>query len=110
MYLEISRDYSRKDMYNLLLFIMEIWIELGLVVFPFALRGFPHKNSGVWFIFLLHKLIYLLQLVDIAYLVLHEEKVKKFWYLLEYCEFTLTCVATCMYGQKYLDIFRRNIL
>ena len=47
------------------------------MVFPFTLGGFPRKNSGVWFIFLLHEFIYLLLLVDIVYLVLHKEMVEK---------------------------------
>ena len=40
-----SRDYSREDKCDPLLLIVEVWTGLGLVVFPFALRGFPCKNS-----------------------------------------------------------------
>ena len=90
MYLAASKDYSREDKCNLLLLIMEVWTGLGPVVFPFALGGFSHKNSNVWFIFLLHEFIYLLLVVAITYLILHKEKVEKFRCLLEYCEFTLT--------------------
>ena len=46
------------------------------MVFSFASEGFPRKNSGVWFIFLLYEFIYLLLLGDIAYLVLHKEMVE----------------------------------
>ena len=60
------------------------------MAFPFALKGFPRKNYGVRFIFLLHEFICLLLLVVIAYLILHKEMVEKSWCLLEYCEFTLT--------------------
>ena len=90
MYLAASRDYSREYMCNPLLSIVEVWTELGSVVFSFTLDRFPCKNSGVWFIFLLHEFIYLLMLVSIAYLILHKEIVEKLWCLLEYCEFTLT--------------------
>ena len=88
MYLAAFRDYSREDKCNPLLLIVEVWTGLGPVVFPFTLGGFPCKNSGVWFIFLLHEFIYLLFLVVI--LILHKEMVEKSWCLLEYCEFTLT--------------------
>ena len=90
VYLATSKDYSRKDRCNPLLLIVEVWTELSPVVFPFALRGFPHKNFGVWIIFLLHEFIYLFLLVAITYLILHKEIVEKIWCLLEYGEFTLT--------------------
>ena len=77
MYLEAYRDYSREDRYNPLLLIVEVWIGLGPLVFPFALGGFPHKSYGVWFIFPLHEFIYLLLLVAITYLILHKEIVEK---------------------------------
>ena len=92
MYLAAFIDYFRKDKCNPLLLIVEVWTELGLVVFLFALEGFPCKNYGIWFIFLLHEFIYLLLLVVSTYLILHKEIVKKSWYLLKYCEFTLTFV------------------
>ena len=76
IYLATSRDYSRKDRYNPLLLIVEVWIGLGLVIFSFASEGFSRKNFGVWFIFLLHEFIYLFLLGDIAYLVLHKEMVE----------------------------------
>ena len=47
MYLAASKDYFRKDKCNALLLILEVWTGLGLVVFPFAFRGFPSKNYGV---------------------------------------------------------------
>ena len=89
MYLATSRDYFRENRYNPVLLIVEVWIWLGHVVFPFALGGFPRKNYCIWFIFLLHEFMYLLLLVAITYLILHKEMVEKFWCLLEYCEFTL---------------------
>ena len=90
MYLTTSRYYFRKDKCNSLLLIMEVWTGLGPMVFRFVLGGFPSKNSGVWFIFLFYEFIYLLMLVAITYLILHKEMVEKFYYLLEYCGFTLT--------------------
>ena len=60
------------------------------MAFPFALKGFPRKNYGVRFIFLLHEFICLLLLVVIAYLILHKEMVENFCCLLEYYQFTLT--------------------
>ena len=38
---------SIEDMCNPLLLIMEVWIELDHMVFPFAVEDFPYKNSGV---------------------------------------------------------------
>ena len=72
-----SRDYSREDKCNPLLLIVEIWTGLGPVVFPFALGGFPRKNSSIWFIFLLHEFIYLLIVVAITYWIFHKEMVEK---------------------------------
>ena len=94
MYLVVFRDYSRQDKCNPLLLIVEFWTGLGPVVFPFTLGVFPRKNSGVWFIFPLHEFIYLLLLVAITYLILYKEMVEKFWYLLEYSEFTLTIYSS----------------
>ena len=73
--------------------------------FSLRIGGFPHKNYGVWFIFLLDEFIYLLLLVDIAYLVLHKEMVEKFWCLLEYCEFTLTPTTTPSHFHCNLVLF-----
>ena len=72
-----SRDYSREDKCNPLLLIVEIWTGLGPMVFPFALGGFPRKNSSIWFIFLLHEFIYLLIVVAITYWIFHKEMVEK---------------------------------
>ena len=41
--------------------------------FFFHTKGFPYKNYGICFIFLLHEFIYLLLLVIIVYLILHKE-------------------------------------
>ena len=60
------------------------------MIFPFALRVFHVKILVSDLFFMLHEFIYLLLLVDIPYLVLYKEMVEKFWYLLEYCEFTIT--------------------
>ena len=94
MYLVAFRDYFREDRCNPLLLIVEVWTELGPVVFSLALGGFPSKNFGVWFIFSLHEFIYLLLLVTITYLILYKEMVEKSWCLLEYCEFTITIFHT----------------
>ena len=69
--------FFRGSRCNLLLLIVEVWTRLGPVVFPFALRGFPCKYSGLWFIFPLHEFIYVLLLVAITYLILYKEMVEK---------------------------------
>ena len=90
MYLASFKDYSRKDMCNSLLLIMEVRTRLGPVVFPFTLGVFHIKILVFDLFFMLHEFIYLFLLVDIVYLVLHKEMAENFSCLLEYCEFTLT--------------------
>ena len=63
------------------LLIVEVWTGLGPVVFLFALGGFPHKKFWCLIYFLLDEFNYFLLLIDIAYLVLHKERVEKLWCL-----------------------------